>query len=241
MRRKALEFAFPKTIPVMAGYVFLGITYGILMSTKGLPWWLPIVTALVIYTGSMEFLMTDILLSSFNPVSAFVTALMVGARHLFYGISMLHKYSGTGTKKFYLIFATSDETFAVNYSEEIPEGMDKGLVYLILSALDQFYWVFGAGLGGVLGAQISFNTKGLDFVMTAMFMTIFLNQWVKDGTDLKRIVKDHVSELIGVICSVMALMIFGPEKFIVPAMVLILLSLAVMRGWLEKEEGGEQE
>lgn len=137
IRKSALRFAFPKTIPVLTGYVFLGITYGILMTMNGFPVWLPILTALVIYTGSMEFLLTDILLSSFNPLSAMATAFMVGARHLFYGISMLSKYRNMGWKKFYLIYTTSDETFSVNYSMDVPENIDRGWTYFWVSFLDQ--------------------------------------------------------------------------------------------------------
>ena len=172
----ALKTSFPLTLPVMAGYVFLGITYGILMVSQGLPPWLPVVTAAVIYTGSMEFLLADILVSSFHPLSAFATAVMVGARHLFYGISMLDKYRHMGWKKFYLIYTTSDETFAVNYSADIPENVDKSWFYFWVSLLDQLYWIAGAALGGLAGTLITFNTRGLDFVMTAMFVTIFMYQ-----------------------------------------------------------------
>lgn len=122
----AFRAAFPLTIPVMAGYLFLGMTYGILMVTSGFPVYYPILTAVVVYTGSMEFLLASILLSPYHPAACFLTALMVGARHLFYGISMLDRYKGTGWKKFYLIYTTSDETFAVNYSAAITEGIDRG-------------------------------------------------------------------------------------------------------------------
>ncbi len=148
---KALRACFPLTVPVMAGYVFLGITYGLLMKTSGFPFWLPTLTAAVIYTGSMEFLMVEILASSFHPVSAMATAFMVGARHLFYGLAMLPKYSNTGWKKFYLIYTTSDETFAVNYGAEIPEGVDRSWFYFWVSLLDQLYWVTGATLGAFFG------------------------------------------------------------------------------------------
>lgn len=132
--QKAFKFAFPRTLPVLTGYVFLGITYGMLMSTQGFPVWLPTVTAFVIYTGSMEFLMVSILASSFHPLSAFATAIMVGARHLFYGISMLSKYRNMGWKKFYLIYTTSDETFSVNYSAVIPDTIDRGWFYFCLTS-----------------------------------------------------------------------------------------------------------
>lgn len=236
----ALKASFPSTIPVLAGYVFLGITYGILMTANGFPMWLPSLTALIIYTGSMEFLMVDILLSSFNPLSAFVTALMVGARHIFYGLSMLSKYRNTGWKKFYLIYTTSDETFAVNYAAEIPEEIDRSWYYFWVSFLDQMYWVAGSTIGALFGTFIHFPTKGLDFVMTAMFLVILLNQWLKDGTKGKTIIKDHASELTGIGASVLCLLIFGPDNFIVPTMLVILGVLTLLRPWLEDKKGGKQ-
>lgn len=222
----ALKAAFPFTIPILTGYLFLGLTYGVLMSTSGFPWFYPMITALVIYTGSMEFLLVRILLSSFNPVAAFATALMVGARHLFYGISMLPRYRGVGWKKFYLIYTTSDETFSVNYSAEIPDGVDHGWFYFWVSFLDQMYWVAGSTLGGIFGSLITFSTEGLDFVMTAMFVVILMQQWTKS--------RRHVSELTGLIGSALCLKVFGPDRFIIPSMIVIFTVLTLMRGKLEK-------
>lgn len=226
----AFRTAFPLTIPVMAGYLFLGMTYGILMVTSGFPIYYPVLTAIIVYTGSMEFLLVSILLSPFQPLVCFMTALMVGARHLFYGISMLDRYRGTGWKKGYLIYTTSDETFAVNYSAEIPAGTDRGWFYFWVSLLDQGYWVAGAALGALFGSGIAFNTKGLDFVMTAMFVTIFMNQWVKDRG------KGHLSEYIGIVGSFVCLVIFGADRFILPSMAVILVSLTALRPFLEKKE-----
>lgn len=236
----ALRTAFPLTLPVMAGYVFLGITYGILMVSQGLPPWLPVVTAAVIYTGSMEFLLADILVSSFHPLSAFATAVMVGARHLFYGISMLDKYRHMGWKKFYLIYTTSDETFAVNYSADIPENVDKSWFYFWVSLLDQAYWIAGAALGGLAGTLITFNTRGLDFVMTAMFVTIFMNQWLKDGEGFRHLFRNHISEFVGLFASVLCLLLFGADRFIIPAMLLILGILTVFRKWIDTEPADGQ-
>jgi len=232
-RLRAFKLAFPLTLPVMAGYIFLGITYGILIVTQGLPPYFPAVTAAIVYTGSMEFLLAGILVSSFSPAAAFLTAVMVGARHLFYGISMLSKYRGTGWKKFYLIFTTSDETFAINYSALIPENVDKGWFYFWVSLLDQLYWIAGAALGGLFGSFISFNTRGLDFVMTAMFVTIFMNQWLNDGTGAKGFFKDHISELAGIFASLLCLLIFGADRFIIPAMITILAVLTLLRKKLD--------
>lgn len=230
---RALRACFPSTIPVMTGYVFLGITYGILMVTNGFPFWLPVLTAAVIYTGSMEFLMTSILLSSFHPVSAAATAFMVGSRHLFYGLSMLGKYKNVGWKKFYLIYTTSDETFALNYAAAVPEGIDRGWYYWWVSLLDQLYWIAGAAIGGVCGRFLTFNTEGLDFVMTAMFTVIFLSQWQKDSASGLGFWRSHVSELTGLGASLACLLIFGPDRFIIPSMVLILVILALFRPKLE--------
>ena len=154
---KEFRIAFPKTIPIMAAYIFLGISYGILMTTRGFPFWLPVLTALLVYTGSLEFLLTDILLSSYDPLSALITALMIGSRHIFYGMAMLPKYRGTGKAKFYLIYTCSDETFAVNYSTRIPAGLDKTRFYTSVSALDQAYWVCGSAIGGLCGSLITFD------------------------------------------------------------------------------------
>ncbi|MBB5183717.1 AzlC family ABC transporter permease [Catenisphaera adipataccumulans] len=242
---KELKAAFPRTIPVLAGYVFLGITYGILMETNGFPLWLPILTACVVYTGSMEFLLVGILLSPFNPWATLATTLMVGARHIFYGLAMLNRYRGTGKAKYYLIFSTSDETFALNCDADIPPELDKTKYYVAVSVLDQSYWVAGTAIGALCGQLISFNTEGLDFVMTAMFVCIFLNQWLKDNDILKANgkrstyqdrIRIHAPEIIGAGSSLLCLLLFGPERFIVPSMFLILLVLTLCRKQLEPEK-----
>lgn len=236
--------ALPTTVPVMAGYIFLGITYGILMAANGFPIWLPVLTAAVIYTGSMEFLMVEILSSSFHPLSAFLTAVMVGARHLFYGLSMLKKYSGTGPVKFYLIYTCSDETFALNYHADLT-GLNKTRYYTFVSLLDQLYWICGAFIGSISGSLITFHTEGLDFVMTAMFLSIFADQWLKDQDavrnrkaepDRRLWLRKHLPELIGLLASLVCLLVFGADRFLVPSMILMLALLIAFRSFLE---GGE--
>lgn len=231
---RALGAAFPRTLPVLAGYIFLGITYGLLMVSNGFPVWLPVLTAGLIYTGSLEFLMVQILTSAFNPLSAFVTALMVGSRHIFYGIAMLGRYRDTGRRKPYLIFATTDETFAVNYSADIPAGVDAARFYTAVSALDQAYWMAGSLLGAMFGSLLTVNTTGLDFVMTTMFMAILLNQWLADSAAARRagiygFLRSHISEIVGVVCSLACLLVFGPDQFIVPSLALILVVLTAFR------------
>ena len=228
---RALLAALPHTIPILAGYVFLGMTYGVYMVQSGFPFWYPMLTSLVVYGGSLEFVIVNLLLGAFNPLQAFLMALLIQARHLFYGISMLDKYRNTGRKKPYLIFALSDETFSVTCSAEVPAGVDAGWFRFFITLLDQLYWLSGATLGALCGMLIRFNTQGLDFAMTALFVVIFINQWRKD--------RQHISALIGLGLSVLSLLIFGAEDFLLPAMAAILGALALLQGPIERKGGAD--
>lgn len=223
---RALKVAFPHTIPIFAGFWFLGLTYGIYMNVSGFSFWYPMLMSLTIFAGSVEFVAVNMLLGAFNPVQALAMTLMINARHLFYGISMLDKYKGTGWKKFYLIFGMCDESFSINYTADIPEGVDKGWFMFFVTLLNHFYWFSGATLGGIFGSLIHFNTEGLDFVMTAMFVVIFMEQWFKD--------KSHTSALLGLGLSVLCLVAFGADNFIIPAMIAILGVLTLLRKPMEK-------
>ena len=222
----ALRAAFPKTIPIFAGFWFLGLTYGIYMHTAGFSFWYPMLMSLTIFAGSVEFVAVNLLLGAFNPVQAFVMALMINARHLFYGISMLDRYNGTGWKKFYLIFGMCDESFSINYTAEIPPDVDRGWFMFFVTLLNHLYWFTGATLGGIFGSLIQFNTEGLEFVVTAMFVVIFLEQWLKE--------QRHTSSLLGLALSLLCLLAFGAERFITPAMLAILGVLTLLRAPLEK-------
>ena len=225
MKTNALKAAFPHTIPVFTGYLVLGISYGVLMTASGFPFWIPIVTSLAIFAGSMEFVLVNLLLSGFNLLQAFMMTILINARHLFYGLSMLDRYKGMGLKKLYLIFGLTDETFSINCSMDPPADVDRGLFYLFVTLLDHSYWFLGATLGGLFGSILHFNTEGLDFVMTAMFVVIFLEQWKKDS--------NHLSALIGVVLPVICLILFGADSFMIPAMIAILLGLTIARKPLE--------
>lgn len=226
IKRKALAAAFPHTLPILTGFAFLGMAYGINMSVSGFSFLYPMLMAITIYGGSLEFVCVSMLLSSFSPVAAFLMALLIQARHLFYGLAMLDKYRDLGWKRFYLIFGLTDETFSINCSTDVPEGVDRGWFCFFVTLLNQLYWVSAATLGGLLGSLITFDTMGLDFVMTAMFVVIFLEQWLKE--------KQHLSSLIGVGASVLCLMIFGKDSFLVPAMIVILCMLTLCRKPIEK-------
>ena len=175
----AFKTAFPNTVPILAGFLFLGITYGIYMRASGFSFIYPMLMSLTVFAGSVEFVAVNLLLGSFNPVQALAVTLILNARHLFYGISMLDKYKGTGWKKFYLIFGMCDESFSINYTAFIPEHIDSGWFMFFVTLLNHFYWFAGATLGGLFGSVLTFNTEGLDFVMTAMFIVIFLDFSVK--------------------------------------------------------------
>ena len=228
MRRKALKAAFPCTIPIFTGFWFLGLTYGIYMKVSGFSFVYPMLMSLLIFGGSLEFITVEMLLSPFAPLQVFIMALLIQARHLFYGISMLEKFKGTGWKKFFLIFGMCDETFSVNYTAEIPEDVDKGWFMLWVTFLNQFYWVSAATTGGLIGSLLKFDTTGISFVMTAMFVVIFLEQWLKE--------KNHVSSLMGIAVSVLCLICFGADSFMLSTMAAIVLLLTLSRKKLEPVE-----
>lgn len=220
MKSKAFRAALPYTIPICIGFLFLGISYGFFMYSKGFSFLYPVLMSLFIFAGSMEFVTVNLLLTAFNPLSAFLLALMVNARHLFYGISMLDKYKNTGLKKPYLIYGMCDESFSINCTVTPPADVDKGWFMLFVTLLNQIYWVAGAALGSLLGSVISFDTTGIEFVMTALFVVMFINQW--EETD------NHRSALTGVFCSMVCLFLFGAQHFIIPAMALIIACFSLM-------------
>ncbi len=222
----ALRAAVPATLPVFAGYFVLGLGYGIYAQSLGLPVWLPVVTGLVVYGGSLEFVLASLLVGSFSPLSSFLMALMIQARHLFYGLAMLERYKGYGWRSFYMIYAMSDETFSITCSTEPSEGVDKGWFMFFISLLDQCYWAASSGLGAVVGAMLPFSTEGVDFVMTAMFVVIFLDQWEKE--------QQHIGACIGILVPLVCLVLFGADSFLIPAMVGILVLLLVFRRHIEQ-------
>ncbi len=221
----AMKAAFPFTLPILTGFLFLGLTYGIYMNSLGFSFWYPLLMSMTIFAGSMEFVAANMLLEAFSPLEAFIMTLMINGRHLFYGIAMLDRFNGLGWKKPLLIFGMCDESFSINYTAKIPEGIDEGWFMLWVTIFNYSYWVIGSLLGGLFGSFITFDTTGLEFVLTSMFVVIFLEQWLND--------RDHTSAKTGIIFSVISLLIFGTEHFMIPAMIGILLTLLVLRRYLE--------
>ena len=229
MRTKALKAAFPYTIPIFAGFWFLGMAYGIYMNVSGFSFWYPLCMSLIIFGGSLEFVAVTMLLSPFAPVQTLVMALILQARHLFYGISMLEKYRGLGWKKFYLIFGLCDETFSINCTAEVPEGVDKGWFYFFVTLLNHLYWVSGSTIGGIAGSLLQFDTEGIGFVMTAMFTVIFLEHWLGE--------KHHDPDLLGLGVSALCLALSGADSFLLPSMACLLALLTFLRRPMERRCG----
>lgn len=227
MKMKAFRAALPYTIPICVGFLFIGMSYGFLMRSKGFSFVYPMLMSFFIYAGSMEFVTVNLLLSAFNPFYAFCLTLMVNARHLFYGISMLDKYKNLGWKKPYLIFGMCDEAFMINCTATMLPGVDRGWFMFFVTMLNQIYWVAGATLGALLGYVIHIDTTGIEFVMVALFAVMFINQWEET--------KDHRSALTGLACSLLCLLVFGSQSFIIPAMALIILCFTLDRKKVSKE------
>lgn len=220
-RLRALRAAFPHTIPVLTGYLVLGIAYGILMKTKGYgPLWSTLMSA-VAFCGSMQYAAIALLTTVFDPLQAFFLSLMVNARHLFYGVSMLRKYAGLGGLRPLLVYWLTDETFSVLCTVEVPEGVERGPFYFWVSFLNYCYWVGGTLAGGLFGGLLTFNTTGMDFALTALFVVLFIEQ-LKGKTQ-------RISGVIGLACTVIALAVFGADRMVIAAMVLILICLLAGR------------
>lgn len=231
MKLKALKYAAPLTLPICVGFLFLGLSYGFLMKSQGFSFIYPMLMSFFIFAGSMEFVTVNLLLTAFDPIYTFLLTIMVNARHIFYGISMLDKYKNCGIKKLYLIFGLCDESFSLNCSITPPDDIDAGWFMFWITLLNHMYWVAGATLGGLLGYVLRFDTKGIEFVMTALFWVMFINQWKETN--------QHKPAMIGIACSLVCLMIFGARSFMIPTMALIILCFAFIRNKLESE--GESE
>lgn len=225
--KKTIKNAFISTIPVLTGYLVLGFGFGIILKSSGYGILLALIMSLFIYAGSMQYVAVGLLTSGASWIVAAFTTLMVNARHLFYGISMLDRYKDTGKRKPYLIFALTDETYSLlcNENQKIEEEQKKNY-YFFVSLFNHVYWVLGSVIGALIGTIVNFNTEGIDFALTALFITIFVEQWLSS--------KKHFPAIIGVCVSVICLIVFGSEKFLIPTMIIILLLLS-----LYKEENND--
>ena len=228
---RALRAAFPVTIPVLTGFLCLGLAYGLLMQTKGYgPLWSTLMSAIA-FGGSMQFVAVTLLTTAFDPIQAFLLSVMVNARHMFYGLSMLERYRGLGKVRGFLIYVLCDETFSLVSTVEPPEGVERKDFYFCISLLDYLYWVTATALGGLLGSFLTFDTTGMDFALTALFVVLFLEQWRKP--------ENRPAGVVGILCAAGSLLVFGADNMVVPAMVLVLAVLLGARRRLDRsgEEG----
>ncbi|MBQ0001781.1 MAG: AzlC family ABC transporter permease [Clostridiales bacterium] len=229
----AFRAAFPRTLPVMAGYEVLGFGFGLLLQSKGYSSWWAILMSLTIYAGSMQYVAVDLLSTGAGFLSTALMTFMINARHLFYGISMLEPYRDTGKVKPYIIFGLTDETYSLVCSGEVPDGVEKSAFYFWTSILNQSYWVTGSALGALFGTALAINTKGVDFSMTALFTVIFTDNFLNKNSRLPAI--------IGLCVSFVCLMIFGASNFLIPSMIFITIALMLFRNVLSKERRREHD
>ena len=219
MKRHTIKTAFLDTLPVMTGYLFLGFGFGIILQQNGYGVLWALAMSLFIYAGSMQYVGVGLLTGGASLAAAALTTLMVNARHLFYGISMIDTYKGTGKRKPYLIFALTDETYSL-VSRKLPEGVEKTAYCFLVSLFDQCYWVAGSAVGALAG-KLPLDFTGIDFALTALFVTIFVEQWLST--------KNHLPALVGVGSAVLCLVIFGAENFLIPTMILIAAILMMLQ------------
>jgi len=226
MKDQTVKLAFYRSIPVMAGYIVLGIGFGILMRNAGYGVLWTAAMSGFIYAGSMQYVGVSLLTGGASVITTILTTIMVNGRHLFYSISMVDKYKDAGKYKPYMIFALTDETYSLLCDGKAPEGSDPNKYRFFVSFFDQSYWVTGSVLGSLLGAVLPFSTAGIEFSMTALFITSFTEQWLTT--------KDHIPALTGLLSTLLCLVIFGRDNFLIPAMLLITLVLTLLRS---REEG----
>ncbi len=228
MKQKTARLAFLKTIPVMAGYIVLGIGFGILLRNAGYGILWAFAMSLLIYAGSMQYVGVGLLAGGASVITTILTTIMVNARHLFYSISMVGRYKDSGRYKPYLVFALTDETYSLLCSDDMTEEVDVNLYRFLVSVFNQSYWVSGSIIGSLLGSVLPFSTEGIDFSMTALFMAAFTEQWITS--------KDHIPAVTGLIATLLCLLLFGPDRFLIPAMLLITAVLSFFRKRIETEE-----
>ncbi|MCL2112224.1 MAG: AzlC family ABC transporter permease [Clostridiales bacterium] len=225
--KAAIKAAFPYTIPVLTGYLFLGIAFGVLLQSSGFGFLWAGFMSVTIFAGAMQFVAVSLMTEPFAPLSVFLVTLMVNARHLFYGFSMLEKLRGIGKYKPYIVFGMTDETFTLLYSTEPPKDVSRGTFYFFITLLNHCYWIGGGIIGALLGSQLRFDMTGIEFVMTAFLTAIVVEQL--------RAKHNRIPCIIGLVASAICLLVFGPERFLLPAMAALIVVLTIARSPLEKK------
>ncbi|MGN0527355.1 MAG: AzlC family ABC transporter permease [Acutalibacteraceae bacterium] len=229
--KKVIKKVFPQTIPVLAGYISLGIAFGLLLQSIGYgPVW-ALIMSLFIYAGSAQFLAVELLATGATLPHIALLTFLLNFRHLFYGLSMIEKYRKTGIRKPYLIFGLTDETYALLTGYKTPEGLNDKDYYLAVTLMNQMYWVLGSVLGSAAGSIIPFDTTGIDFAMTALFAVLVVEQWKTH--------KNHIPAILGFAITIASLLIFGADNFLIPALIVMSVILLCIQNFLNSEESNE--
>lgn len=223
-----IKKAVIKSLPVMAGYIVLGTGFGILLRVNGYGLFYALLMSVFIYAGSMQYVGISLITGDVSIITTALTTLMVNARHLFYGISMIDEYKNAGVYKPYLMFGLTDETYSLLCNGENSKDPDKYKFYTLITLFNQCYWIIGAVIGSILGSVLKFSSAGIDFSMTALFVTVFVEQWLTT--------KNHIPAIAGIIISILCLLVFGPERFLIPAMIFITAALFLLKPILDKIE-----
>lgn len=227
MTKRTLKRAFRDSLPILAGYLALGIGFGVLLQSKGYSFLWALLMSCTIYAGAGQYAGVDLLSGGASLVTTAVMTLIINARHFFYGFSLLDKYKGTGKAKPYMIFALTDETYSLVCTAKIPDNIDEKKYYFFVSVLDHLYWITGCTLGALLKTFIPFDSTGIEFSMTALFVVIFVEQWLSN--------KEHLPAILGAVTTLFCLFVFGPDYFIIPSMAMIAIELVIFRKRLDKE------
>lgn len=224
--KKAYQKAFPYTIPVLTGYLFIGIAFGVMFAEKGYNFLWAMLMSLLVFAGSGQYLAVNFFAPGFSFLQVIFLTLMVNIRHIFYGVSLLEKFKGMGKRKWYMVFGLTDETYSLLCTTQVPEDVEEDKFMFAIATLDQLYWVGGTIIGSLMGTYIPFNSEGIDFAMTALFVVIFVELWMEK--------KNRIPEIIGILCGVICLAIFGASQFVLPAMLCIVILLIAGKRKLER-------
>ena len=225
--KQAFRKAFPYTIPVLTGYLFIGIAFGVMYAEKGYSFLWAILMSVMVYAGSGQYLAVNFFVPGISFVQVIFLTFMVNVRHIFYGVSLLEKFNRVGKKRWYMIFALTDETYSLLCTTKIPKGVEEDKFLFAISVLDHGYWILGSAIGAIAGTLLPISSEGIEFAMTAIYVVIFIEQWMDK--------KNRIPEIIGVVTATVALLIFGPDSFVLPAMLAIVALLFIGRKNLEKE------
>lgn len=230
--KSTVRYAFMKSLPVMFGYIFLGIAFGVLMQQAGFPVWMSLLISLIVYAGSMQFVLVTLLSSGASVLLTAAMTLLINSRHIFYGLSFVEKFKTMGRQYFYMIFSLTDETYSVLCSVRPEDKTDKKQAMFLIALFDQAYWVAGSVIGAAVGGILPFDTTGIDFSMTALFVVIFLEQWLD--------AKTHIPAVVGLVSGISFLLLLGPDNFILPSLIVTVTILLLCRRKIEGKLEGEK-